>query len=465
MTAQPQPRRLVRAARSRVTSATPDFNWAWFVLALLFVGFWLFASHMERVDGNVVLATLFRRDPAQVALTPFPVWLTWPVEMFHWRVLRHFIPVIVGWWFAVQAAISMIQVLYQTPDRQTAADFLRRQRRNRALVQEEPVSADNLAELQSQSISLRVGGPALITIPDGYAGVTERNARFLRVLPPGTRILGRFEYLFNVVELRPRERSAKDVTVLTREGIPLKTDLELAFRIDPGNEPATSRRPFPYSEEAVKKAAYTGSVGADGQVSTWLDVPIGKVRGVLSRLVSDEPLNNWIAPDADRHDHQFLTNVVTQKLGESLSGEGIKPLRLRISRLTPPQEVSHQYTEYWLATQQKEDLLARANGTAGLIQEHETAQFAADIAMLQAVAEGIQLAQQETGVQLSSFQLTFHLLKALRAMFKHSAENLQSVGGDTDQLVADIDAITGSLMELEERLQLPRPNFNPSTPD
>jgi regulator of protease activity HflC (stomatin/prohibitin superfamily) len=344
---------------------------------------------------------------------------------------------------------------------------LRRQRRNRALMQEEPVTIlpDNLAELRSQSISLRVGGPALITIPDGYAGVTERNARFLRVLSPGAHVLGRFEYLFNVVDLRPRERTAKDVTVLTQEGIPLKTDVELAFRIDPGDDPATNRRPFPFREEAVKKAAYAGSVGANGEASTWLDGPIGRVRGALGGLVSGEPLDSWIAPDAERDAHQLLTDVATQQVWESLPRDGIKPLRLRIGRLTPPPEVSRQYTEYWLATRRKEDMLARANGTAGLIQEQETARFAADIAMLQAVVEGIQLAQQEAGVKLSGFQLTFHLLRALQKMFEHSAENLQDVGGDTDQLIADINAITGSLTGLEERLQLPRRNFNPSTPD
>jgi regulator of protease activity HflC (stomatin/prohibitin superfamily) len=361
----------------------------------------------------------------------------------------------------------MIQVLYQCPDRQTAADFLRRQRRNRALLQDEPVTIlpENLAELRSQSISLRVGGPALIAIPDGYAGVTERNARFLRVLPPGAHVLGRFEYLFNVVDLRPRERTAKGVTVVTKEGIPLQTDVELAFRIHPGDDPVTHRRPFPYREDAVRKAAYAGSVGANGEVSSWMDGPVGKVRGVLGGLVSGEPLDNWIAPNDDRDPQQLLTDVATQLVWESLPQDGIKPLRLRIGRLTPPPEVSRQYTEYWLANRRKEDMVARANGTAGLVQEQETARSAADIAMLQAVVEGIRLAQQEVGVKLSGLQLTLHLVKALQRVFRQSTLNLQNVGGDTGQLIADINAISNTLSGMEERLLLPRRDFNPSTRD
>ena len=36
----------------------PTINWAWFVLALLFIGYWLFVSSLERIDGNVVLGSI-----------------------------------------------------------------------------------------------------------------------------------------------------------------------------------------------------------------------------------------------------------------------------------------------------------------------------------------------------------------------------------------------------------------------
>ena len=180
----------------------------------------------------------------QAANVTFSPWLTQLAELFHPRVLRHVIPVIVGWQLAVQAGVSLMQVLYDCPDRKTAADFLRRQRRDRVGRLELPytVLPHNLDQAREESILLRVGGPVPVVIPNGYAAVTERNARFMRVLPPGYHILGRFEYLLGVVDLQPQTRTANDVTMLTREGIPVKTDIGLTFAIDPGDEPDVYKR-------------------------------------------------------------------------------------------------------------------------------------------------------------------------------------------------------------------------------
>jgi regulator of protease activity HflC (stomatin/prohibitin superfamily) len=182
-------------------------------------------------------------------------------------------------------------------------------------------------------------------------------------------------------------------------------------------------------------------------------------------MVSDDSLDNLIAAESPRDAHHSLTEAVTRKVWESLPKDGIKPIRLHISRLTPPEEVSRQYTDFWLANQYKADTLARANGTVGLVQEIEAARTAADVAMLQAIVEGVRQAQQEAGAKISGLQLTLHLLKALRRMFQQSTHNLQKVGGDTAQLMAEIDSATGGLSGLEDRLLPPVERFNPSSPD
>lgn len=442
-------------------------NWPWFVLAVLFVGYWLLMSSMERINANAILAGYFMPGltPFQVEAVYFHPLLTWTVKLFHPRVLRHFIPLIAGWWLAVQAAISLMQVLYNCPDRRTAAEFLRRQRNDRASRLEEPftVLPESLSEAKERSILLDVGGPVRVGIPNGFAAVTERNARFLRVLPPGVYTLQRFEHILAVVDLHPQEKTARDMLMLTKEGIPVRADISLTFAIDPGQDAATRRRPFPYDEQAVKKAAYGGVVGANGRVSSWADAPLGKVRGALAGLVSEDSLDNLIASPSPRDAHHVLTQAVTRKVWESLPRDGIKPLSLRIGRLSPPPEVSRQYTEFWLANQRKKDMLARANGTAQLLQEAETARAAAEIAMIQAIVDGVRHAQQEAGAKLSGYLVAVRLLEALRKMFESSTHNLQSVGGDTVQLISDIHSLDEKLSDLEDRLQTPPPRkFNPS---
>lgn len=463
------------AARLRPAVRRPVSNWPWFVLVGLLIGYWFFVRSWERVDGVVVLASIFLPDLplSQVqGVYLFSPWAVWLVEMFHPRVLRHFIPIIVGWWLAVQAAISLMQVLYNCPDRKTAAEFLHRQRRNRPSVTDEPyeVTPQNLANVRESSILMRVGGPVLVIIPNGVAAVTERNARFLHVLTPGAHYLGRFEYLFGVVDLHPQTRTATDVLMLTKEGIPLRADIGLTFRIDPGDDPVTHQRPFPFRPEAVRRAAYGGTVGANGRAGSWADGPLGKVRGALAALVSEQTLDELLAAPPPHDAHHVLTNAVMRRVWDGLPNDGIKPMRMQISRLAPPEEVSRQYTEYWLAGQLRADRLARANGQAPLMQEKLTAQANAEIAMIQAVAEGVRRAQEDgVGTNLSGNVLAVRLLEALRRMFSVSARDLEGVGGDAALLLLETHALDERLANLGRELQdpppPPPPKFNPSTND
>jgi regulator of protease activity HflC (stomatin/prohibitin superfamily) len=447
----------------------PTINWPRYVLAALFIGYWLFARSLERVDGNVILAAFFLPDlsPAQAAAAPFSLWATFLVEMLHPRVLRHFIPVAVGWWLAVQAAISLMQVLYECPDRKTAAEFLRRQRRDRLSATEDILVMEpgKLAEDREKSILLRVGGPVRVLIPKGHAAVTERNARFLRVLSPGVHDLGRFEYLLGLIDLRPQTRSIRDVKMLSKEGIPLQANVELTFQLDPGEHQRSHGRPFPYQEEVVRKAAYAGAVGPGGKMGTWADGPAGRVAGALAGMVSDDPIDDLIAAPSPRDAHHVLTDAVMRKVWDGLPKDGIRPLQMRISRLTPPLEVSRQYTEYWLAVQRRADMVARANGTAHLAQEAETARAAAETAMIQAIVEGVRNAQDEAGIRMSGYLLALRLLEALRRMIRLSSENVQSAGGDAAQLMMEIDTVGEKLDNLQQRLALPARKFNPSRSD
>lgn len=468
MSGQVQPRRSARRAVPQLSLPWPTINWPWFVLAALFIGYWLYMSSLERIDANLFLASIFLPElpPSQAVNVTFSPWVTWLVELFHPRVLRHFIPIIVGWWLAVQAAISLMQVLYNCPDRRTAAEFLRRQRRNSVSpVDSFVISAKNLDEEREKSILLGVGGPVRVQIPNGFAAVTERNARTLRVLPPGTHDLGRFEYVQGVVDLQPQDKFVKDVPMLTREGIPVKADLGLTFRIDTGESPVTPRRPYPFSEDAVRRAAYSGTIGAGGSISSWADAPLGRVRGALAGMISEDSLDELLAAESPRDAHHLLTNSVMRKVWDSLPKDGIKPLRMRISRLSPPPEVSVQYTEFWLANKRKEDMLARANGTAQLVEEAETARAAAEIAMINAVVEGIRRAQQDSSSYLPGYLLALRLMEALRQMFSQSAQTLESVGGDTLLLLEEISSVDDRLGEIQSQLQLPPPKFRPSSPD
>jgi regulator of protease activity HflC (stomatin/prohibitin superfamily) len=445
----------------------PHIDWVLVILIALFIGYWLYMTALERIDSRALLAWFFFNDlsPVQIAALTFPPWLMTLVEMFNPRVLRHLIPVFVGWWLAVEAATSFVQVFYNCPDRKTARDFLKRQRRNRASGAQAPleIKPQTLAALRENSVSLRVGGPVLVNVPDGHAAVTERNARFRRVLSPGVHELGRFEYPVAVIELLPNEQFARDIPLISNDGIPLTTDASILFHIDPGTD-RTHLEPLPYSEEAVRRSAYTGVVAASGKVSSWVDSPIGKVKGVLAAHVAREPLDRLIFDENRREVQRDLTQAVTTEVWDRLVKEGIKPLQLRIGRLAPPESVSRQFTEYWLANQQKSDMIARANGTAQLVQEAEEARAQAEIAMLQAIVEGVRRAQNEAGSRLTGHLLALRLLESLRRMVGYSSKDLDQSSGESGDLRQQIDGLTERLAMLEKQIAPPASDDNPGSP-
>lgn len=445
-------------------------TWPRLVLFTLLIAYWLFVRGMERVDGNVVIARFLLPDltPGQAAAVSFSPWLETLIEFIHPRVLRHFVPIFIGWYLAVQAAISLMQVLYNCPDRATAADFLRRQRRDRVAYMELPfvVLPHDLERVREESILLRVGGPVQVIIPNGYAAVTERNARYLRPLAPGYHVLGRFEYLLGIIDLQPQSRSASDVSMLTREGLRVKGDIGLTFCIDPGVEPSPLN-PYPFRPEAVRKAAYSGAVGSNGKVSTWDGAPLGKAIGAMSGWVSGHTIDELLAPDVSHDAHHLLVQAIIQKVwGEGgLLKDGIKPLRVHVGRLTPDDEVSQQYIEAWLASQEKEDRLVQADVMAQLTRDLETLRAEGEMLILQAVVEALRRTQQGASSRISGYVLAMSLVEALRQMLHLNSGGASPVTAGMEHLEEEISVVTQRLSGLEESLKLPTATFNPSKPD
>ena len=146
---------------------------------------------------------------------------------------------------------------------------------------------------------------------------------------------------------------------------------------------------------------------------------------------------------------------------DGLLKDGIKPLRVHVGRLTPPDEVSQQFTEVWLAAQQKEDQLARANGTAELAQELAAVNAEGPMLIIQALADRLRQVQQEAGGGISGYVLAISLVEALRQVFYVSAREARSATQDTRQL-PELSDVSQRLAKLEEDLQRPTVAFNPS---
>jgi regulator of protease activity HflC (stomatin/prohibitin superfamily) len=380
----------------------------------------LFARYLERIDLGLVLRQWWQ---SQVPGLSLPAWIIFMAEMLHPRVLRHLIPVLVGWWLAYRAAVSLVWHLYDLPDREAAGRTLARLRTSQPLSRKPvKVTHQTLASEREKSVLLRVGGPGRVRITSENVAVTELNGRFHRVLGPGKHRLGRFEYVHSVLDLRQQEREARNISLVTREGIEITTDLSVTFRISTGGEMPTKTKPFPYDEEAVHTVAYAVTV-LDDKVTTWETVPLRMAGGKLAKIVSQYRLDELLYPRAIASEpHLTIRNELERQVRANLRDMGIELTNIHMGRLELPDEVSDQYIEYWRSHLETKIRLSQADGAAYTLEEMEMAHAEAEWAMIQSIVEGVQRAQHAGSMGSMREIVALRLIEALEKMAKQSQQ-------------------------------------------
>ena len=381
-----------------------------FMLLLLFC-FWLLAHYMERMNLAQTNQTLAGMPRAVVFF----------VELLHWRVLRHFLPVVAGVYLANGAAVSLVRRLYNLPDRAAARQFMNRLRSSSVLL-ERPIrlNADGIEEIRDHVLVLRVGGPGQVVISPGEVAVTEQNGRVFRVLPPGIHRLARFEYIQTILNLREHDRREEEIPLVTRDGIELKADVNLSYRISQGSELPTRARPYPYDETAVKVAAYDQTVSPFA-VATWQDAPVNVMKGELKKIIAKYRLDEIFRLDETIDEpHLVIRNELERRTRLLLMDKGLDLVSLHLGRLKFPTAVTEQYIKYWQAQWQIKADLSRADGEARALEEIEVARAEAEVTMIQAIVEGVRRAQQDGHTGTMREIVAMRLIEAMEKVAKQS---------------------------------------------
>lgn len=397
-------------------------DWFLLMLILLVPLYWIFARYLERVDLSISLAQWWQSSLPFIAMPRLVVFIA---EMLHPRVLRHLVLIGVGWFLARSAAVSLVQTLYDLPDRGLAELFMSRLRSSgESLGRPVLVNGRNLEEDRESSVLLRVGGPGLVLIDDREAAVTELNGRFYRVIGPGINRLERLEYLYAALDLRQQERIAEDVPFMTRDGIEIRAQLAITYRISTGDEPPTRARPYPYDEYAVRRAAYAEIVDEDEHVSRWDDIPMTTSKAILARIIARYQLDQLLYPENPASDPNLtIRNELERRVHNALESTGITLTGLQIGRLELPETVIDQYIEYWETYWETQSLLKEADGEAFKLEEVEVAQAEAEITMIRAILEGLQRAQLNADTDTIHEVVALHLIEALEKVAAKSEES------------------------------------------
>jgi regulator of protease activity HflC (stomatin/prohibitin superfamily) len=417
-----------------------DIRKRWSILAilLLLLLYWLLARQVERIDLGAwqwwqARAMAF---PLLNTLTPL---VTFVAEMFSWRVWRHFIPFVVGIWLARSMTISLVQLLYDLPERGDAVQFLRRLQTRESGDPPLYLERKNFNDLRLRWPLLRIGGPGRVVVNNGDIAVTELNGRFHRILPTGIHSLARFERVRTILDLRSQEREQAGVSLVTRDGIELTMDVGVTFCIMQGEEPPIKSRPFPYDRDAVRRAAYTETVLIDGGLATWESVALTAAVSKLQQAVAGYRLDELIHPDnPPANPHVALRSEVEEQARPMARQAGIDIIQVRLGRLEAPEPVTNQRIRYWQAYWEKERRIREAHGTAEALAEVESARAQAESEMLQAIVEAIEQARRENQQAGTREIVALRLIELLEKL-AYNSQQLSPLPADLLPQLQDIN--------------------------
>ncbi|HFC11295.1 MAG TPA: hypothetical protein ENJ56_00525, partial [Anaerolineae bacterium] len=314
------------------------------VLASAIIAYWLMARAVQGIDLRLTPSSTVNKFLTDFPLlTPFLFFF----ELFSPSVLRHFIPIMLGggaaWWVSTQ----LIEILYDLPDSASAARLLSRLQggiSGKPLV----INRLNFATQQNEKELLRIGGPGYVVLGESDVAVTELNGRFERVLSSGRQKLRRFEKIVTVLDLREQERQRDAVTLVTKEGLALKTNLRINFHLQRRPNPAQPNNIYTFDDESVRKAAFATRVVPNGLLR-WDAQPIHVVVTHLRRIIANKRLDELIDPNYvyEAAPHPEIQRVMQQDARDELADMGIYLVSAHITALEMSADMHEMLITYW----------------------------------------------------------------------------------------------------------------------
>jgi regulator of protease activity HflC (stomatin/prohibitin superfamily) len=386
-------------------------------LVFLLVAYWIFVWQMERI-------VVQPEDLPLSILQIVPAWGLNFATIFLPRVLRHFIPILLGWLLAYEIATNLVYHLYNLPDREKARGFLRRLRDPRLSRGATVIaSPSDLEAKRLESARLRVGGPGRIVLPIGHAAVTEINGRYYRVIGPGEHALDRFEYVHTLYDLRPQDRTDPEVRLRSREGLEIVTEVSVTFRVRAPDMVPSVQQPYPYDHDTLREITYSQTNLPGGKTSDWQTEALGAVKGALTATIGSFSLNELLQDEqTEIGAHLTISRSVERAAKIKLREKGIDLMRVRIGGFHFPDDVTDLHIQYWRSYWDSQKRRTLAEGDAVAEEEMELARADAGIELFKAIAEGMAQAHQQ------GYQGTFAEIIAIRSIEAMEKMALESEG-------------------------------------
>ena len=234
----------------------------------------------------------------------------------------------------------------------------------------------------------KIGYPCWLEVDSDSAVLLERNHEFTRTISGDNVLLERFERIGGIVDLRKQTRT-RTIRRFTRDGIPVKTDASMEFRIRPNDS------------KAIRDALYPLTVQDGGAVTNWAEfvtiLGIGEIEDLLSKYRLDELSQIHQASGAittiEISVRQEIQMEAEKSAVDKLEPRGGELLSLQMkSFLFDEQEVqpvTAQRLETWRIFWINKAELVKLEGDSGVLRKELAARAGAELELIRKIVLGL----------------------------------------------------------------------------
>ncbi len=276
----------------------------------------------------------------------------------------------------------------------------------------------------SNKVAQIIGGPAYLTVGEGNAVLLERGAGFSRIVGTGVYRLRPHERVRGVIDVRTHYR--KDFSkILTKDGIPVKMEVDLTFRLterelpeDPPPSPPPplgplnrvrrrlglrvrhdaleTTRPHRFSRETVRRLVYETTIASPDQPPDWATAFFNVRSGDITDQIANRRLDEISAPeDTQVHPRAEVARRGLEAARAAATPQGIEILDMTLGVIEPQDNFKHITTQMisnWKIEWERRAKILEAQAEAKRTQLLEEARAEAQANMIQALAEGYRIA-------------------------------------------------------------------------
>lgn len=243
-------------------------------------------------------------------------------------------------------------------------------------------------------------------LPAHEAVAIVRGSSYVRADGPGLIFLRPDESIAQVIDLRPQNRR-QELTINTRDGIPLTTSVSVTFKVRspaaPPEEEALredyERQPYPYDKDAVFHLHYISTVAERDEVRPWTEQVAPRAATLLVSELEQYSIDE-LTTSGGSDKVNDARKTIQNSLEEQFQPLGIEIMSVGVGALQPPPEVMAQRLKTWQTHWEAKAATQRVTGDAEAARLVRQARARAQLDIIENLVQSIESMRTQTDTEL-----------------------------------------------------------------